>query len=383
LWVLDRNTFRRILMEESMRRRKLYESVLVKVPLFKGLLPYERTKIADALEGVSFKDKDVIIQQGSTDTDKFYIIEKGQAVCTKRGQDENEVEALRLNAGDYFGELALLRNEPRQATVTAVGPLKCLTIGREHFNQVMGPCEDILRRNMEYYKSYEELISTITHPEVQKTNTNFEISLKDLPESRGELILYIIKNEADYEKCLTQTEGYFNAMSAHLKLTEEQLTAIFSNVKDILINQKQFNERLSDFEKRIYENKQPNNNNGDLIIVVDNQDFPNVGELYSSFAPSLAVYEKFVSDYPKSVATRKERSNDSEYSNFLMECQKVAGESLDVYLEEIYTRVPRLVALLQHLLDITEPLHPDKNSLAVALRKIETHHETLKKIAVK
>jgi cAMP-dependent protein kinase regulator len=44
LWVLDRNTFRRILMEESCRRRKLYESVLAKVPIFKSLYPYERTK---------------------------------------------------------------------------------------------------------------------------------------------------------------------------------------------------------------------------------------------------------------------------------------------------------------------------------------------------
>jgi len=47
---LDRNSFRRILMEESIRRRKLYESVLAKVPIFKSLLPYERSKIADALE---------------------------------------------------------------------------------------------------------------------------------------------------------------------------------------------------------------------------------------------------------------------------------------------------------------------------------------------
>lgn len=54
LWVLDRKTFRRILMEESMRRRKLYESFLAKVPIFQSLLPYERIKVADALETINF-----------------------------------------------------------------------------------------------------------------------------------------------------------------------------------------------------------------------------------------------------------------------------------------------------------------------------------------
>jgi len=135
---------------------------LAKVPIFQALLPYERTKVADALETVNFNDKEVIIQQGSTDTDKFYIIEKGEVICTKQDNPNSPaVFSLRLRAGDYFGELALLRNEPRQATVTAVGLVKCLTIDREHFNQVTGPCEEILRRNMGNYKSYEELLRTL------------------------------------------------------------------------------------------------------------------------------------------------------------------------------------------------------------------------------
>jgi len=37
-----------------MRRRKLYESFLAKVPIFQALLPYERTKVADALETLNF-----------------------------------------------------------------------------------------------------------------------------------------------------------------------------------------------------------------------------------------------------------------------------------------------------------------------------------------
>eukprot|EP01123_Difflugia_compressa_P010465 TRINITY_DN3836_c0_g1_i1.p1 TRINITY_DN3836_c0_g1~~TRINITY_DN3836_c0_g1_i1.p1 ORF type:complete len:525 (-),score=71.76 TRINITY_DN3836_c0_g1_i1:319-1698(-) len=287
LWVLDRNTFRRILMEESMRRRKLYESVLAKVPIFKSLLPYERTKVADALESVSFKDGEVIIRQGSTDTDKFYIIEKGQVVCTKKGEDgRQEVEALRLKAGDYFGELALLRNEPRQATVIAVGAVKCLTIGREHFNQVMGPCEDILRRNMGSYKSYEELVSSLKQSQeggsagvsnIQNDDENeLDGYFADLPEGREDIIRYIIHNEAEYIYLLTQTEGYYNAMNEHasdLFITNEKLDFIFSNVHEILTLHKQFNKSLREAE---------------------HSDDPELGEIYSKIIGSFTIYETFV-----------------------------------------------------------------------------------------
>eukprot|EP01122_Echinamoeba_exundans_P015157 TRINITY_DN7075_c0_g1_i1.p1 TRINITY_DN7075_c0_g1~~TRINITY_DN7075_c0_g1_i1.p1 ORF type:complete len:884 (-),score=152.60 TRINITY_DN7075_c0_g1_i1:96-2747(-) len=163
LWAVDRGTFRRILMQESLRRRALYESFLAKVPLFEKLLPYERAKVADALEPVHFEEGAVIVKQGTTagDLDHFYIIEKGTVDCTK--QDPNDetskpLIAMRLGRGGYFGELALLTNKPRQATVTAVGgPVKCLAISKKHFSEVMGPVKSFLRGRMHLYASYAEL----------------------------------------------------------------------------------------------------------------------------------------------------------------------------------------------------------------------------------
>jgi hypothetical protein len=60
-----------------------------------------------------------------------------------------------LSKGNYFGEVALLTNKRRAATVTAVGLLKCVGLNRQDFTQLMGPCDEILKRNMENYKSYE------------------------------------------------------------------------------------------------------------------------------------------------------------------------------------------------------------------------------------
>ena len=53
--------------------------------------------------------------------------------------------------GDYFGELALLHDNPRAATVVAHGRLKCVTLGKNAFTRLLGPVMDILKRNSENY----------------------------------------------------------------------------------------------------------------------------------------------------------------------------------------------------------------------------------------
>ena len=54
--------------------------------------------------------------------------------------------------GQYFGELALLKNTKRAATVKALTDLKVATIERECFKRLLGPLENILERNIENYR---------------------------------------------------------------------------------------------------------------------------------------------------------------------------------------------------------------------------------------
>lgn len=66
------------------------------------------------------------------------------------------------------GEIALLMNRPRAATVVARGPLKCVKLDRPRFERVLGPCSDILKRNIQQYNSFVSLsvwgsISPHTH----------------------------------------------------------------------------------------------------------------------------------------------------------------------------------------------------------------------------
>lgn len=101
LWALDRITFRTILMENTSRKRRMYEYFLSEVVLLKSLESYEQHKIADALESVYFEDGQEVVKQGDVG-DQFYIIESGEAIVLK---EENGIQQQvnQLERGSYFG----------------------------------------------------------------------------------------------------------------------------------------------------------------------------------------------------------------------------------------------------------------------------------------
>ncbi|KAI8085180.1 cAMP dependent protein kinase regulatory subunit [Halteromyces radiatus] len=146
LWALDRIMFRGILMEHTSAKRRMYESFLTDVPILASLDAYERYKIADALESVCFEDGQKVIEQNAVGNN-FYLIESGVAVFYKTDADGVQKEVNRLTKGAYFGELALLNDSPRAATVIAHGRLRCATLGKKGFNRLLGPVLDILKRS--------------------------------------------------------------------------------------------------------------------------------------------------------------------------------------------------------------------------------------------
>jgi ATP-binding cassette subfamily B protein len=85
-----------------------------------------------------------IFRQGDAG-DKLYIIAHGTVEVIR--EDSKEQLAI-LSDGDYFGEMALLSEEPRNATVRAVGPCLCLTLQRDQFLNLLGR-EPVLRKEME------------------------------------------------------------------------------------------------------------------------------------------------------------------------------------------------------------------------------------------
>jgi len=157
LWGIDRDSYRRILMGSTIRKRKMYEELLAKVSILENLDAWERLTVADALEAVSYEDGKDVVKQGERGDD-FFIVVSGNATVTQSRQEGGASEEVgQLGPSDYFGEIALMLDRPRAATVTASGQLKCVKLDRARFERVLGPCADILKRNIAHYNSFIKL----------------------------------------------------------------------------------------------------------------------------------------------------------------------------------------------------------------------------------
>jgi CRP-like cAMP-binding protein len=82
----------------------------------------------------------VVFRQGDLGT-KLYIVAEGSFEVLARAAGEGQQELGRhvaeLGAGEFFGEIALLHDEPRTASVRALKPAVCYTLNREDFGRLL------------------------------------------------------------------------------------------------------------------------------------------------------------------------------------------------------------------------------------------------------
>ena len=93
--------------------------LLQRVPIFQGLEPRELERIGSSMKQRTFNAGDTVTAEGTGGVG-FFVIESGQARVTIGGKDRRM-----LGPGDYFGEVALLTDSPRTATITAETDLRC------------------------------------------------------------------------------------------------------------------------------------------------------------------------------------------------------------------------------------------------------------------
>lgn len=151
LWALDRGTFRRIVLRSAFMKRQTYEEFINSVSILSSLEPYERMKVCDALKSVTFQKDDVIVKRGDK-AENMYFVEKGEVRVMRANESGQVKEVSRIGRGGYFGELGLISKNPRAADVIATGKTVCAALDVEAFERLLGPCVEVMKRNM---KSYE------------------------------------------------------------------------------------------------------------------------------------------------------------------------------------------------------------------------------------
>ena len=93
--------------------------MLKKVPLFSGLDDKELKEVASSMRERKFRAGDTVTQEGAGGVG-FFVVESGQADVNVGGEAKGSV-----GPGDYFGEIALINESPRTATLTARTDMVC------------------------------------------------------------------------------------------------------------------------------------------------------------------------------------------------------------------------------------------------------------------
>lgn len=92
-------------------------------------------RMAKAAMVTTFRPSAVIIKEGERGSIFYLIVTGGVRVMTE-GLDEPK-EVARLGAGQFFGEMAVLNDEPRTASVMAIGETKCLAFQKDAVLQIL------------------------------------------------------------------------------------------------------------------------------------------------------------------------------------------------------------------------------------------------------
>jgi len=124
------------------------EETLAQIPFFNALSGRQVRKLAGKLKERQFKPGTQVVQEGKMSGIGFFVITDGQATVSVGGR-----ELTTLGPGDHFGELGLIAERERTATVTAETPLAALELAVWDFRELVQSDPDVAWRLLQYVVS--------------------------------------------------------------------------------------------------------------------------------------------------------------------------------------------------------------------------------------
>jgi CRP/FNR family transcriptional regulator, cyclic AMP receptor protein len=105
--------------------------LLKRVPLFAGCSKAELRELALVADELDLREGRTLVREGQAGRE-FFVLVEGTVRVSRKGRKLND-----LGPGDWFGEIALLANTPRTATVTATSPIRVLVVTDRSFRRVV------------------------------------------------------------------------------------------------------------------------------------------------------------------------------------------------------------------------------------------------------
>ena len=135
--------------------------------MFSALNPKELQVVLGAMQKVVFTAGQSVIKQGE-DGDNLYVVEKGTLACSKVFTKDAEPTFLKEYVpGEAFGELALLYNAPRAATIVAKTSAELWALDRRTFNHIV---KDSAQNKREKYENFLKKVSILENMDAYERN---------------------------------------------------------------------------------------------------------------------------------------------------------------------------------------------------------------------
>ncbi len=190
------------------------------IPLFQSLSEDELTLLVEKLDELHFQAGETIIREGEQGDCMFLLRNGVVRVFAQIPEGGDEITLSRLEAGDYFGEMALITGDTRSASVQAVTDVKLWKLSKTDFDELI--------------KNYPDITLSLTHMLSQRlkhTNKALELSEKQI---RERFIPQGTLDAVDVISLLKFAEE--NSLTGYLEIRNEEDKALFTFEKGQLKN---------------------------------------------------------------------------------------------------------------------------------------------------
>jgi CRP/FNR family cyclic AMP-dependent transcriptional regulator len=123
-----------------MLRKNAKTDLIGRVPLFAHCSKRELAEVARIADEIDLREGRELTKEGAPGRE-FFVLVEGTADVVKNGRKVNS-----LGAGDFFGEIALVHQSPRTATVKATSPVRALVVTERSFRRLLEEMPEIQRK---------------------------------------------------------------------------------------------------------------------------------------------------------------------------------------------------------------------------------------------
>uniref|UniRef100_A0A7S3ZEV3 cGMP-dependent protein kinase n=1 Tax=Lotharella globosa TaxID=91324 RepID=A0A7S3ZEV3_9EUKA len=170
--------------EKKQQQKDLIQKVIESNVLFRGLHEDHATRVIEQMYRVNFSKGEIPIKQGDRG-DRLYVVETGLFEVRVKADDNKERVVAQRGAGTLFGELALMYNAPRAATVVALTDAVTWVVDRFTFRRVL---KNVSEKQLQRYRDFLKKVSLLA-PLTEVEREKIAEALEEVSVPNGTVIM--------------------------------------------------------------------------------------------------------------------------------------------------------------------------------------------------